>query len=449
MNNTHRCPLCTVPLSVDTCGVYFTFTPIRGEKSVSADLDEESKRKFQLLIEGSNNFKEKLDKNMGRFNLNEQERKGLFYQEAIDHSDDDELIWNKVTINRNAENFDADITCNKGAIFGEKSYPACHNCGYPLPKNFFTYKKIFVIGLVGAAGSGKSVYLQSLTRGQCAELNAFAEWNYEFDYLNLNTLGAQQFYIDTANKLNRFNILPPKTTPGFYLPLLLDMSDNTKNEKYLISITDIAGESLMDSTSDDNEYESHREFLKQCDGCLFVVSVDEILFDKNSLSDSNEKYDIPMNSENVLIDNRYTDIIVTLRRLFTFNKNKSFVSFVLTKSDLLKDRKIENCNEFYDEENTLESWPTMNDVENICARVSNFIPKRRRLQFGKIFVGYFAVSATGKEPINEKYGNIDPACTDTKKCEEMVWCVKGGIDPKYVDFPFIWLVEKLLAIDEE
>ncbi|MDR0917978.1 MAG: hypothetical protein LBM93_01805 [Oscillospiraceae bacterium] len=455
MSNNHCCPNCSVPLNIETCGVYFTFTPVLGKKSVSADLEDEEKKKMQLLIDGANSFKEKLDKHMERFNLNEKERNGLFYinndvqdknskrKEIIDHSTDKDLKWNKVTINRNPENFEAEITCDIEEPFNEDSYPACHHCGYILPKNFFAYKQVFNIALVGAAGSCISVYLQSLTRNQCGSFSDFRGL-YEFDYQKLNTLGAQQFYIDNANKLDTFGILPPKTIPGFYLPLLLDMEEINGKEKYLISITDIAGESFMESTNNEG-YEAHREFLRNCDGCLLLVSLDEILYDKNLLSIDEKHYTIPENKDKSIIDNRYVGIITKITERLIRNKKRPFVSFVLTKCDLLKDREVNEYEKIYNEDKTLEKWSSISDAINCyCIEPSNFIPKQRRQKFNRIPIEYFAVSATGRTPDSVEYSELDKACTDDKKRKEKVWHVKGGIKPKYVELPFIWLIEKLL-----
>ena len=455
---THRCPQCTAPLSLETCGVFFTFTEIKGVKQTE-DEDSTKGNKFRLLKEGREEFSRKIDEHMAKFNFDENAKKGLFYSTEKDLSEDKDLTWNKVTIDRNAENFSGQIHCDAGLSFNEAAYPACHHCGYPIPNDFFSYKEVFVIGLTGAANSGKSVYLQSITLQDCAQLSEFASWEYEFSYEGLETLGVQKHYIDASRTLDRFGILPEKTPPGIYPPLLISMKhtplEGGESTRYLISITDIAGESFMLDTKTDGEFAAQRHFLRNSAGCIFAVSVDEILKDKNKNTGKDSKiYEIPLDEySNVVVDNRFVNIISVLNyelnrgaKIRGVNESKIPIAFVITKADTLAERDVDDYKKIYpDSEDSY--FKGVSDVEGKGDPIRQFLPKRRQHAFAKKPVAYFAVSATGGNPESAKYGEIDETCDEQKK-NDPCWYLREGINPRFVYEPFLWLIEKLVAQGE-
>jgi len=442
-NNHHKCPCCGLNVTRASFGVGFCVDPY--------DMLYDPKDK--LLSEGISNFTEKADQFILKHFANVNEKLGnyLFYPSPVNEdgsSDDKYGKWKRVKFTReNPDNFSASIQYIHDMSYKDdvedelyECYPACSKCAYILPKDFFKYKKVFTIGLAGAPRSGKSVYLQVISWLNCKYISeSYGNNHYKFMLVSEPDLGYEMFREGEISLSNDF--LPSKTPEGNRLPLLIKMVNTITKDQYLIAIKDIAGEDAVNNR--------RLPYLSSCNGCILMISIDDIklIIDQNPSEESTDEINIGIGAQTEtfpdqtqkaefdndnLTKNRDYNLKVINNVYNRCNKNNAnpFIAVTLTKADK-PDCKIPNFK--------LEDSPHNYDgtvIERNSELIKSFLDDNRYFFNFNNPVQYMAVSATGSNNMDIKRDDKG-AIISTR--------VIGGIKPKNIEDPLLWIISSLLS----
>ncbi|USG65568.1 hypothetical protein NDK47_26290 [Brevibacillus ruminantium] len=319
------------------------------------------------------------------------------------------------------------VTDKYGVVTKRRLCPKCHNelpiTAGKAPSN--------IISIVGASQVGKSVYMTSLIHtlqnttanhfnAACMPLNAqisrkFRE-NYESPLFERGQL------LDSTQK--------EKRQEPFIFQFIF--KDNERAPLILVFF-DVAGEGMVD-----REYlEIYAAHVKNSSGILFLVDPLQIrtIRDKIQLQVGDEpgeftaKYDEPR------------EVVITMFENFIGYEQESKThiptAVVLTKSDMLHMLKEEDSEYIKSNSNVFrnfvhEEYLNLSEFENINGEIRRFIEKVDRpfkdaLEVYFTNTAFFAVSALGSNPVNQK--------------------VSGVVTPVRVDEPFIWLLHQLDYIE--
>lgn len=319
------------------------------------------------------------------------------------------------------------LTDKYGVVTKRRLCPKCHNelpiTAGKAPSN--------IISIVGASQVGKSVYMTSLIHtlqnttanhfnAACMPLNAqisrkFRE-NYEAPLFERGQL------LDSTQK--------EKRQEPFIFQFIF--KDNDRAPLILVFF-DVAGEGMVD-----REYlEIYAAHVKNSSGILFLVDPLQIrkIRDKIQLNAGDEpgeftaKYDEPR------------EVVITMFENFIGYEQESKThiptAVVLTKSDMLHLLKEEDGEYIKSNSNVFRNYVhekhlNLTEFENINGEIRRFIEKVDRpfkdaLDVYFTNTAFFAVSALGSNPVNQK--------------------VSGVVTPVRVDEPFIWLLHQLDYIE--
>jgi len=350
---------------------------------------------------------------------------------GLDAIDDLEAVIDPETIPEESrlyvDNVLAGVTDRYGVVSKRRLCPKCHNelpiTAGKAPSN--------IISIVGASQVGKSVYMTSLIHtlqnttanhfhAACMPLNAqisrkFRE-NYEAPLFERGQL------LDSTQK--------EKRQEPFIFQFIFKDSDKAP---LILVFFDVAGEGMVD-----REYlELYAAHVKNSSGILFLVDPLQIrtIRDRVMLRAGDEpgeftaRYDEPR------------EVVITLFENFIGyqqgSKTDIPTAVVLTKSDMLHLIKEDDGEYIKSNSNVFRNFVHKEylntaEFENINGEVSRFIEKVDRpfkdaLEVYFTNTAYFAVSALGSNPINQK--------------------VSGVVTPIRVDEPFIWLMQQLDYIE--
>lgn len=325
------------------------------------------------------------------------------------------------------DNVLAGVTDRYGMVSKRRLCPRCHNelpiTAGKAPSN--------IISIVGASQVGKSVYMTSLIhtlqnttanrfQAACMPLNAqisrkFRE-NYETPLFERGQL------LDSTQKERR-------QEPFIFQFIFKD----SEQAPLILVFFDVAGEGMVD-----REYmELYAAHVKNSAGILFLVDPLQIktIRDRVMLQAGDQpgeftaRYDEPR------------EVVITLFENFIGYQEQSKTNIptavVLTKSDMLNFIKEEDGEYIKSNSNVFrnfvhESYLNLSEFENINGEISRFIEKVDRpfkdaLEVYFTNTAYFAVSALGSNPVNQR--------------------VSGVVTPIRVDEPFIWLMHQLDYIE--
>ncbi|AKF94869.1 hypothetical protein EX87_09130 [Brevibacillus laterosporus] len=319
------------------------------------------------------------------------------------------------------------LTDRYGMVTKRRLCPKCHNelpiTAGKAPSN--------IISIVGASQVGKSVYMTSLIHtlqnttanhfhAACMPLNAqisrkFRE-NYEAPLFERGQL------LDSTQKEKR-------QEPFIFQFIFKD----SEQAPLILVFFDVAGEGMVD-----REYlELYASHVKNSSGILFLVDPlqirtirDKIMFNVgDEPGEFTARYDEPR------------EVLITLFENFIgyeeHSKTNIPTAVVLTKSDMLHMLKEEDSEYIKSNSNVFRNFVhkqylNTSEFENINGEIKRFIEKVDRpfkdaLEVYFTNTAYFAVSALGSNPVNQK--------------------VTGVVTPVRVDEPFIWLLHQLDYID--
>ncbi|CAI9004402.1 DO-GTPase2 domain-containing protein [Brevibacillus sp. IT-7CA2] len=325
------------------------------------------------------------------------------------------------------DNVLAGVTDRYGMVSKRRLCPKCHNelpiTAGKAPSN--------IISIVGASQVGKSVYMTSLIHtlqnttanhfdAACMPLNAqisrkFRE-NYEAPLFERGQL------LDSTQK--------EKRQEPFIFQFIFKDSDKAP---LILVFFDVAGEGMVD-----REYlELYAAHVKNSSGILFLVDPLQIktIRDRVMLQAGDEpgeftaRYDEPR------------EVVITLFENFIGYQEQSKThiptAVVLTKSDMLHLIKEDDGEYIKSNSNVFrnfvhEQYLNTTEFENIDGEIRRFIEKVDRpfkdaLDVYFTNTAYFAVSALGSNPVNQR--------------------VSGVVTPIRVDEPFIWLMHQLDYIE--
>ncbi|OAJ73725.1 hypothetical protein AYJ08_12735 [Brevibacillus sp. SKDU10] len=321
----------------------------------------------------------------------------------------------------------AGLTDRYGMVTKRRLCPKCHNelpiTAGKAPSN--------IISIVGASQVGKSVYMTSLIHtlqnttanhfnAACMPLNAqisrkFRE-NYEAPLFERGQL------LDSTQKEKR-------QEPFIFQFIFKD----SEQAPLILVFFDVAGEGMVD-----REYlELYASHVKNSSGILFLVDPlqirtirDKIMFNVgDEPGEFTARYDEPR------------EVLITLFENFIgyeeHSKTNIPTAVVLTKSDMLHMLKEDDSEYIKSNSNVFRNFVhkqylNTSEFENINGEIRRFIEKVDRpfkdaLEVYFTNTAYFAVSALGSNPVNQK--------------------VTGVVTPVRVDEPFIWLLHQLDYID--
>ena len=301
---------------------------------------------------------------------------------------------------------------------GEKSYqmicPHCHN---RVPREMVK-KKGFIISIIGARSSGKTVYITTLIN----ELQRHGR-------LKLDGLGIQADNVaedpanNTQNRYERdfFNVLyrdkkcPAQTdinAPESKIPLIYEITKEKGDNIYLV-FYDTAGENFANI----NNIKGNVKFLQESDATIFLLDTFNVPYvhDKLGLKgDINLRY-------NVIIDNVLTFFKESMSpevRDAHFKKPMALVfgkiDAILNNADTFADTSIpgmsmesdssylQGCGVSLDEfdgisaslEGALEAWDEGNFIQVIRNNYKN--------------AKYFGISALGEDPVSNSVQKVKP-----------------------------------------
>ncbi|AUM67442.1 hypothetical protein GOP56_15540 [Brevibacillus sp. 7WMA2] len=319
------------------------------------------------------------------------------------------------------------LTDRYGMVTKRRLCPKCHNelpiTAGKAPSN--------IISIVGASQVGKSVYMTSLIHtlqnttanhfnAACMPLNAqisrkFRE-NYEAPLFERGQL------LDSTQKEKR-------QEPFIFQFIFKD----SEQPPLILVFFDVAGEGMVD-----REYlELYASHVKNSSGILFLVDPlqirtirDKIMFNVgDEPGEFTARYDEPR------------EVLITLFENFIGYEEQSKTNIptavVMTKSDMLHMLKEDDSEYIKSNSNVFRNFVhkqylNTSEFENINGEIRRFIEKVDRpfkdaLEVYFTNTAYFAVSALGSNPVNQK--------------------VTGVVTPVRVDEPFIWLLHQLDYID--
>ncbi|QRG67596.1 TRAFAC clade GTPase domain-containing protein [Brevibacillus choshinensis] len=325
------------------------------------------------------------------------------------------------------ENVLVGVTDRYGVVTKRRLCPKCHNelpiTAGKAPSN--------IISIVGASQVGKSVYMTSLIHTlQNTTANRF-----EAACMPLNAQISRKFRENyEAPLFERGQLLDSTQKEKRQEPFIFQFIFKDSEKAPLILVFfDVAGEGMVD-----REYlELYAAHVKNSSGILFLVDPLQIrtIRDRVMLRAGDEpgeftaRYDEPR------------EVVITLFENFIgyqeHSKTNIPTAVVLTKSDMLHLIKEDDGEYIKSNSNVFrnfvhEEYLNMTEFENINGEIGRFIEKVDRpfkdaLEVYFTNTAYFAVSALGSNPVNQK--------------------VSGVVTPIRVDEPFIWLLHQLDYIE--
>ncbi|MCM3077693.1 TRAFAC clade GTPase domain-containing protein [Brevibacillus invocatus] len=319
------------------------------------------------------------------------------------------------------------VTDRYGVVSKRRLCPNCHNelpiTAGKAPSN--------IISIVGASQVGKSVYMTSLIHtlqnttanhfnAACMPLNAQISRKFREQY--------------EAPLFERGQLLDSTQKEQRQEPFIFQFVFKDSEQAPLILVFfDVAGEGMVD-----REYlEIYAAHVKNSSGILFLV-------DPLQIKTIRDRFLLHAGDEPGEFTARYDEpreVVITLFENFIGYQEQSKTNIptavVLTKSDMLHAIKEEEGTYIQPNSNLFrnfvhQQYLNTSEFENINGEVSRFIEKVDRpfkdaLEVYFTNVAYFAVSALGSNPVNQK--------------------VSGVVTPVRVDEPFIWLLHQLDYIE--
>lgn len=319
------------------------------------------------------------------------------------------------------------VTDRYGVVTKRRLCPKCHNelpiTAGKAPSN--------IISIVGASQVGKSVYMTSLIHtlqnttanhfnAACMPLNAQISRKFREQY--------------EAPLFERGQLLDSTQKEQRQEPFIFQFVFKDSEKAPLILVFfDVAGEGMVD-----REYlEIYAAHVKNSAGILFLV-------DPLQIKTIRDRFLLHAGDEPGEFTARYDEpreVVITLFEHFIGYQEQSKTNIptavVLTKSDMLHAIKEEEGTYIKPNSNMFRNFVHQQylntaEFENMNGEVSRFIEKVDRpfkdaLEVYFTNVAYFAVSALGSNPVNQK--------------------VSGVVTPVRVDEPFIWLLHQLDYIE--
>ncbi|CAH0118273.1 MULTISPECIES: hypothetical protein [unclassified Paenibacillus] len=349
----------------------------------------------------------------------------------LDSIDEIEAVIDPVTIPDEhkiyVDNVLAGINDHYGIVTKKRLCPKCHNdlpiSAGKVPSN--------IISIVGASQVGKSVYMTSLIH---TLQNTTAD-NFDAACMPLNADISRKFRQNYEEPLfERNDLLESTQKEVLQEPFIFQFifKDETKPPLMLVFF-DAAGEGMVDQEYLDL-YAAH---IKNSTGILFMV-------DPLQIKTIREKIRVNLGDEPGEWVSQYDeprDVVLSMYQNFIGfeegSKTDIPTAVVLTKSDMLHAIKEEDGEYIKANSNLFHNYVhkkhlNLTEFENINGEIRRFIEKVDRPFKGALDVhfnniAFFAVSALGSNPVNQK--------------------LKGLVDPIRVDEPFIWLLYKLDYIE--
>ncbi|MEN6313235.1 MAG: hypothetical protein ABFD25_03185 [Clostridiaceae bacterium] len=303
--------------------------------------------------------------------------------------------------------------------------PYCHNI---LPSSAGRAPSN-IISFVGASQVGKTVYMTSLIH----MLQNETARNFDAACMPIDINDYRKFKEDYETPLFENGILLDPTQKEKRMePFIFELTFKDRSRPPLTLVFfDIAGE----GTTDPEYLELKAKHIRKSVGILFLVDPLQIktIRDKISL----QKGDNPGEFTSEYDEAR--DVFIALYQKF-FSKNDYGrtdvpVAIILTKSDMLR---LLNDEEYFRENSNVfrnyihREYFNFNEFENINGEVGRFFDKVDRpfkdaLDIYFTNSAYFAVSAIGSNPVNQR--------------------VQGIVEPLRVDEPLLWILNKLNIIE--
>lgn len=319
------------------------------------------------------------------------------------------------------------LTDRYGVLTRKRLCPYCHNelpvTAGKVPSN--------IISIVGASQVGKSVYMTSLIH----MLQHTTAGHFDAACMPLNAKISQKFRSLYEDPLfQRGDLLSSTQKEKMQEPFIFQFvfKDEEKPPLTLVFF-DVAGEGMVDQ----DYLGLHGQHIKNSAGILFMVDPLQIrsIRDKIRINIGDRpgewvsQYDEPR------------DVVLTLFGDFIAYQEKSRTDIptavVLTKSDMLYSLKDEDGDYIKANSNVFNNYVhrgtlNLSEVDNIDGEISRFLAKVDRPFKDTMDVyfsdtAYFAVSALGSNPVNQK--------------------IEGVVSPIRVDEPFLWLLHKLKFIE--
>lgn len=319
------------------------------------------------------------------------------------------------------------LTDRYGVLTRKRLCPYCHNelpvTAGKVPSN--------IISIIGASQVGKSVYMTSLIH----TLQHTTAGHFDAACMPLNAKISQKFRSLYEDPLfQRGDLLSSTQKEKMQEPFIFQFvfKDEEKPPLTLVFF-DVAGEGMVDQ----DYLGLHGQHIKNSAGILFMVDPLQIrsIRDKIRINIGDRpgewvsQYDEPR------------DVVLTLFGDFIAYQEKSRTDIptavVLTKSDMLYSLKDEDGDYIKANSNVFNNYVhrgtlNLSEVDNIDGEISRFLAKVDRPFKDTMDVyfsdtAYFAVSALGSNPVNQK--------------------IEGVVSPIRVDEPFLWLLHKLKFIE--
>ncbi|MED5020884.1 hypothetical protein P9847_26835 [Paenibacillus chibensis] len=314
-----------------------------------------------------------------------------------------------------------------GVITRHRLCPNCHNelpvTSGKVPSN--------IISIIGASQVGKSVYMTSLIH----TLQHSTADHFNAACMPLNAEISRKFRTMYEEPLfERGDLLASTQKERMQEPFIFQFvfKDETKPPLTLVFF-DVAGEGMVD----EDYLGLHGQHIKNSAGILFMV-------DPLQIRSIRDKIRIQMGDEPGEWVSQYDeprDVVLTMFGDFIAYEDKGKTdiptAIVLTKSDMLHSLKDEDGEYIKSNSNVFNNMVhrkvlNLTEFENIDGEIRRFVEKVDRPFKGTMDVyfsntAYFAVSALGSNPVNQKMQSV--------------------VSPIRVDEPFIWLMYKLKYIE--
>ncbi|CAM4367034.1 MAG: hypothetical protein E7L01_09095 [Paenibacillus macerans] len=314
-----------------------------------------------------------------------------------------------------------------GEVTRRRLCPHCHNelpvTAGKVPSN--------IISIIGASQVGKSVYMTSLIH---TLQNTTAD-HFDAACMPLNAEISRKFRTIYEEPLfERGELLPSTQKEKMQEPFIFQFvfKDESKPPLTLVFF-DVAGEGMVDQ----DYLGLQGQHIKNSSGLLFMV-------DPLQIRSIREKIRINAGDKPGEWVSQYDeprDVVLTMFGDFIAYEDKGKTDIptavVLTKSDMLHALKDEEGEYIKSNSNIFNhvvhrKYFNVTEFENIDGEIRRFIEKVDRPFKGTMDVyfkntGYFAVSALGSNPVDQKLQNV--------------------VQPIRVDEPFIWLLYKLNYIE--
>ncbi|MCL2456497.1 MAG: hypothetical protein FWD19_02985 [Defluviitaleaceae bacterium] len=308
-----------------------------------------------------------------------------------------------------------------GNITTRRLCPFCHN---DIPQSA-GFAPSTIISVVGASQSGKSVYLTSLIH----TLKTITPRNFPIFCTPINNEMGRKFKFEYEDPLIEHGILlSPAQKEKQQEPIIFTFSFSDESKPEInIAFFDVAGEGMVDTAYMDI-YAAH---IKNSSGILFLVDPLQFRSIGKKISLQNN-----LNYETSFADEP-TDVLSGLVEDYIYKQGGGIsyipTAVVVTKTDLLEVLKSEYLDErskifenFTHEKffNLEKFFEINNETENFIGGIDPNFRNALKRRFADL--GFFAVSALGSCPENQRVASFAPI---------------------RVDEPFLWLLNRLGYIE--